>query len=353
MNRACWRTASAGLLALAAVLLVPQTCLWAQQYFPLSSPTNLMHNLQEAHKHRDAQGYIECLSDDFVFIPSSEADSLFGFPPPGPWDRTTEEEIYASLWSACSDCPEGLEVTFRPIGPPERDPENPNRAVLRLNGHSTVIFRGTRVRAITGHILDLSSPSGNWQITQWQERTPFLPLDIASSEPVWERIVACDGGLVWYGHAFNGVIWLKLEGVHLTINGSAMPLPIGAATRTPDREQSPRTELYRRALQAGSAQECAAEFLASDLVADVEVAESAVYVRWVGDRNRDFEVVIWSPHYSPVPELAPSQHEQVSEWLSGVADALEEGYEVWARWETMYAHWPGSPLDLPPWAIRD
>jgi hypothetical protein len=175
------------------------------QYPRRTSPENTLAKLVMAYEAMDADGYLDCLSEDFVFF-VNPYDTLDYQPLPPFWYRAVEDTIARRMFRASSGI-DSITVDLTQDGDPEEipaegpgDPSSwryterarvrvhlPQDITLHADGRQVFLVRPDEDDAgVGGEVL--------WEISEWREfeyaRAP------GRHDPSWSRIKAYFGGLL-------------------------------------------------------------------------------------------------------------------------------------------------------------
>jgi hypothetical protein len=83
------------------------------QYKVRKNPGNVIYNLQTSYVYMNANEYLNCLAEDFIFF--LNPDDLTEFPElPEYWDKAEEEHIHRNMFGQGTDV-EGIALTFTHI----------------------------------------------------------------------------------------------------------------------------------------------------------------------------------------------------------------------------------------------
>jgi len=63
-----------------------------------TTPDNVLAKLKQAYEDMDCEAYMDCLAEDFVFIPSLEDQFGWVDPLPPSWDREAERRIHENMF---------------------------------------------------------------------------------------------------------------------------------------------------------------------------------------------------------------------------------------------------------------
>lgn len=171
--------ASTPAVAAVAVLLLAAAPASGDAYLPPSGPGNVLQNVITAYMERDAEGYVACLAEDFVFVSDPSASGLFGSDPPGSWGRATADSIHRAMLQSGQGTPGGSrfrEILINMWEPPHPDPDDAQLAVCRFNAEMDVWFRGRPAPVESGHTVWFrrsQADGGAWEIVRWEEGAVF------------------------------------------------------------------------------------------------------------------------------------------------------------------------------------
>ena len=83
------------------------------QYKLRTSPQNVIYNLNTSYVYMNADEYLDCLAEDFIFF--LNPDDLTEFPElPEYWDKNEEEQIHRNMFGESTDV-EAIRLTFTHI----------------------------------------------------------------------------------------------------------------------------------------------------------------------------------------------------------------------------------------------
>ena len=160
-----------------------------------------------AYAERDVDAYLDCLAEDFLFVPDPDVDALFGVPVGEPWGKATEEAIHRRMFSADPDAPAFWDIDVQMWGLPflTESPEHLDRVCCRFNVRIGTEIRGRTIRAESGNTpylqaRDAESTNGPWEIVRWDEDE-----DAFHVEPPPE----CDEPLIWSVRVEDDVVRLE------------------------------------------------------------------------------------------------------------------------------------------------
>ena len=213
-----------GLALSIAVQVVNPLAADSVEYLPPTSPMNVLENIVTAHEERDFVGYLECLADDFTFVPHPNAQLPDGTPATEPWDRATAEDMHRRMFDSGSDYARVVFASVEPFGNPYYDEagSHPDWLVCRVNITAEIWLSRHRWAPIeTGHTLYMTrDPGGSdvWQVVQWVEGDTFVaeePPEPPELPPIGdESVVYCE--FAPEGIRFpNGVTRMHLRDVYI------------------------------------------------------------------------------------------------------------------------------------------
>jgi hypothetical protein len=172
-----------------------------------SEAVDTMSRVLAAYAERDADAYLDCLSEDFLFVPDPDAIGPFGVGPLEPWGKARAEAIHRRMFSTDPDTPEFWDIDVQRWGPPFRveDPERSGWIGCRFNVRIETRIRDQSVRAESGHTVyvqaaDPEVGSGRWKIVRWEEDE-----DTFDVEPPPE----CEEPLIWSIRIEDETVWLE------------------------------------------------------------------------------------------------------------------------------------------------
>jgi hypothetical protein len=154
-----------------------------------STPDGVLAKLAMAYEARDADAYLDCLADNFIFFLNE--DECIGNPGlPISWNRATEEQIHRTMFSPSADVDSvGLTLTAfgTPVEIPGPDPGDPAgwqydqdaELVVRVGGAVPAVYTTSVGASFTFRIDEatlVATGDTLWEIRQWQDLEPFIPL---------------------------------------------------------------------------------------------------------------------------------------------------------------------------------
>jgi hypothetical protein len=174
------------------------------QYPKRTSPENTIAKLAMGYQQMDADEYLDCLSEDFVFF-VNPYDTL-GFPPLPPlWGRAVEDTIARRMFGESSGI-DSIRVALTQYGDPEeipsQEPGEPSSWRYIETAHVTVYLPQDIYYYAYCEAVFLVRPDEDdaglpgealWEICEWHDFED--PPGRAREMPSWSRIKAYFGGL--------------------------------------------------------------------------------------------------------------------------------------------------------------
>jgi hypothetical protein len=162
----------------------------AQDYPSRGTPEGVIDKLALAYERQDADAYIDCLSDNFIFFLNE--DDCIGNPAlPEDWDRATEEQIHRTMFGPAGGI-DSVSLSLSTFGPPTEipgtEPEDPpigwvydEDVDLRVSvgGALPAVYVATVGARFTLQVdPDTLAARGDtlWEIRQWEDLDAFVPL---------------------------------------------------------------------------------------------------------------------------------------------------------------------------------
>ena len=156
------------------------------QYKVRSSRENVLYNIQTAYVYMNADEYLDCLAEDFIFIlnPADVNDPEHNLPPS--WDKAEEENIHRNMFGDESDV-ESISLTLTNVTishDPGEDPYDPSddrweyqeQTDLRVNVPEEGDIKTYLATADQLFIFQIdpyeTGPDGEtlYEIVEWQDR---------------------------------------------------------------------------------------------------------------------------------------------------------------------------------------
>ncbi|MBD3348265.1 MAG: hypothetical protein GF400_03585 [Candidatus Eisenbacteria bacterium] len=150
------------------------------EYTPRTSPANVIAKLVEAYGRTDAEAYLDCLAEDFVFFLNPD-DVTPGGGLPEQWGKDEEEMIHQAMFSDTLGV-DGVSLTMTNVsatydagedpGDPSDDTweylEDPDLRVM--TGNLTLLANGQQLFTVAVD-PDTTGPGGEtlWEIADWSE----------------------------------------------------------------------------------------------------------------------------------------------------------------------------------------
>ena len=154
------------------------------EYRLRTSPENVVYNLTSAYQRKNAERYLECLAEDFIFF-LDEDDIAVNPDLPVSWGKQEERNIHERMFADTSDV-QSVELTLTQFGQPQEVPgelptdppryeynENvdlwvhlPDELTYWANAGATFLF---------DRDPDETGPDGEelWVIVEWQDVDKF------------------------------------------------------------------------------------------------------------------------------------------------------------------------------------
>lgn len=150
-------------------------------YLPPTTPEDVVRNVVVAYLEGDAQAYLACLAEEFVFVPDPHADGILGGNLPSSWGRGTAARIHQRMFeggAGVPGIPEFRDIRFTLFGAPESGEEHghPDWLVFRFNVEMDSWIHGRPAVFASGHTMYLTPVAGPidaWEIVRWQEEDLF------------------------------------------------------------------------------------------------------------------------------------------------------------------------------------
>jgi len=126
-----------------------------------NTPENVIQNLQQAYSQKVLEDYLNCLSEDFIFVLRDEDQAYFMLSQNW-WDKVTEERIHKKMFQEASD----IELKLIPISKVEVDE---NQFDLKYQYQLNVYYNTTRYVADGFALFTLKKYQTDWKICRWQD----------------------------------------------------------------------------------------------------------------------------------------------------------------------------------------
>ncbi|MBN2564145.1 MAG: hypothetical protein JXB46_00380 [Candidatus Eisenbacteria bacterium] len=147
-----------------------------------TTPANVMHNMQLAYVYMDAEEYLDCLSEDFIFF-ANEDDVGNGVPES--WEKDTERNVHENMFSDSPPDPaltvESIQLTLTLTNRdsiPSAIPEHPwdyiftESVILYVNLYTGLTYYANAPSEYRLRVdQDQVGPNGEqlWEVYEWSD----------------------------------------------------------------------------------------------------------------------------------------------------------------------------------------
>ncbi len=154
-----------------------------------TTPDGVLEKLVMAYEAEDADAYLDCLAEGFVFFLNE--DECIGNPDlPNSWNRATERQIHQTMFGAAAGV-DSISLSLATFGPPEVIPgpqpgdpvgwqyDENVELMVRVDGDEPALYTTTVGARFVFQIDPLAlAATGDtlWEINQWEDLDPFAPL---------------------------------------------------------------------------------------------------------------------------------------------------------------------------------
>ncbi|MBD3367258.1 MAG: hypothetical protein GF405_03650 [Candidatus Eisenbacteria bacterium] len=152
------------------------------------TPEGVLAKLVMAYEAEDADAFVDCLSESFVFFLNE--DECIGNPDlPNSWDRATEEQIHRAMFGDAAGV-DSVDLSLTTFGTPGEipgpEPGDPSgwqydedvELLVHVSGGTTAVYTttvGARFSLQVDPVALVATGDTLWEIRQWEDVDPFMP----------------------------------------------------------------------------------------------------------------------------------------------------------------------------------